>query len=433
MMGDARSFDVTSAPAAALGRAALHFKRTTSRLWAAAQVRLKLASTATRSDLLGAAVIPTVRYRDVPKAVEWLTRAFGMQVHRVITDADGEARYAELTVGAGMLMVAPIEDTAFGKLMVQPDEIGGVETQVCYLCVGNAHAHAARAKAAGAVVIIDPDDEVNKGRGYSCRDPEGHVWNFGVYDPWHTPRPAVAAAGWRWHWSLERGRAQRALAAVALVAMAGTLGLQLLPRSDATAGAAVTAAHALTTSAEAATRPEPDPKSERGSEAKSEPKTAVLGAPITVVPVSPKADAPGTEKAPAGDDDVPIVDRAALDAAKNAAAEAHAQLATARGALARAQREATDIRAELAELQNAKLAAERTAAEARTKLATLQKSAERARAEAAHERARRLALVRAALKRKSVRSGRGRAGTWCYSPSGGPTRGSGRLVGFCKG
>ena len=22
------------------------------------------------------------------------------------------------------------------------------------------------------------------GRGYSCRDPEGHIWNFGTYDPW---------------------------------------------------------------------------------------------------------------------------------------------------------------------------------------------------------------------------------------------------------
>jgi uncharacterized glyoxalase superfamily protein PhnB len=432
MIGDARSFDVTSAPAAALGRAAVHFRRTTSRLWAATQVRLKLASTATRSDILGAAVIPTVRYRDAPKAVEWLTRAFGMQVHRVITDADGAARYAELTVGAGMLMVAPIEDTAFGKLMVQPDEIGGVETQVCYLCVDNAHAHAARAKAAGAVVIIDPDDEVNKGRGYSCRDPEGHVWNFGVYDPWHTPRPPVAAAGWRLHWSLERGRVQRALAAVALLVMAGTLGLQLLPRSDVTAGAAVTAAHALTPAAEAAARPGPEANSERGPDIKSVPQTAASGAPVTVVPVLAKVDAPSIEKAPAGDDDVPPVDWAPLDAAKKAAADARAQLATAHGALAKAQREASDIRAELAELQNAKLAAERAATEARTKLAMLQKSAERARADAAHERARRLALVRAALKRRSVKTGRRRMATWCYSPTGGPTRSAGRLVGFCK-
>ena len=22
------------------------------------------------------------------------------------------------------------------------------------------------------------------GRSYSCRDPEGHLWNFGTYNPW---------------------------------------------------------------------------------------------------------------------------------------------------------------------------------------------------------------------------------------------------------
>jgi uncharacterized glyoxalase superfamily protein PhnB len=22
------------------------------------------------------------------------------------------------------------------------------------------------------------------GRDYTCRDPEGHVWTFGTYDPW---------------------------------------------------------------------------------------------------------------------------------------------------------------------------------------------------------------------------------------------------------
>ncbi|HZF33304.1 MAG TPA: glyoxalase, partial [Candidatus Angelobacter sp.] len=27
-------------------------------------------------------------------------------------------------------------------------------------------------------------DEDYGGRGYSCRDPEGHLWNFGTYDPW---------------------------------------------------------------------------------------------------------------------------------------------------------------------------------------------------------------------------------------------------------
>ncbi len=39
-------------------------------------------------------------------------------------------------------------------------------------------------QAAGAEIILDIKDEDYGGRGYTCRDPEGHVWNFGSYDPW---------------------------------------------------------------------------------------------------------------------------------------------------------------------------------------------------------------------------------------------------------
>jgi hypothetical protein len=51
------------------------------------------------------------------------------------------------------------------------------------LFVDDARAHCARAKSAGASIVLDIDDAASDGRGYSCRDPEGHVWNFGTYDP----------------------------------------------------------------------------------------------------------------------------------------------------------------------------------------------------------------------------------------------------------
>jgi uncharacterized glyoxalase superfamily protein PhnB len=405
MNGNVRTLDFTAVLAAGLDAGVLRLRRVSRRLWAGAQVRLKLAAAAPRSSLVGASVIPTVRYRDVPMAVDWLCRAFGMKVHRVVTDPDGEPRYAELTVGAGMLMVAPIEDTPFGRMMVQPDEIGGVETQVCYLCVGDALAHSARARAAGAVIVIDPDDEANKGRGYSCRDPEGHVWNFGVYDPWGRPPGAVRPA------RRGLGRVQQALIALVLVAFAGTL-VSELPRPGA--GTAVTAAQA---SAPPAKEEQPD------STATPAPKAAaVVPVPLKVsIDAKPDADAKVPDAA---------VDRAAVEAAEKAAAEARAQLAETRGALAKVEREATTARAQLEELQRAKLAAERAAAEARVNLVKLQKAAEAARAEAAQERAKRLATLKA---RRSVRSVRPRQGTWCYPPTGGPIRDIGRLSGFCRG
>ena len=33
-------------------------------------------------------------------------------------------------------------------------------------------------------IVMEIEDQDYSGRLYSCRDPEGHLWNFGTYDPW---------------------------------------------------------------------------------------------------------------------------------------------------------------------------------------------------------------------------------------------------------
>ena len=77
-----------------------------------------------------------------------------------------------------------VKDNEFNRLMKQPDEISGAETQPAYVVVPDADAHYARAKAAGAEILIDIKDEGYGGRGYACRDLEGHIWYFGTYNPW---------------------------------------------------------------------------------------------------------------------------------------------------------------------------------------------------------------------------------------------------------
>ncbi|MPN55348.1 hypothetical protein SDC9_203030 [bioreactor metagenome] len=59
-----------------------------------------------------------------------------------------------------------------------------METQSACVIVSDADAHYARATAAGAEIVIDIADQDYGGRGYACRDPEGHLWWFGSYDPW---------------------------------------------------------------------------------------------------------------------------------------------------------------------------------------------------------------------------------------------------------
>ncbi len=133
-----------------------------------------------------------VRYRDVAAAIEWLCTAFGFEKQTVVAGEDGTIDYAQLTCGHAMLMLAPVRDTPLDKLMKQPDEIGGGATQSTYLVVADADAHHARAKAAGAEIVLDLQDDDFGGRGYTCRDPEGHVWMFGTYDPWQGEGPEAA-------------------------------------------------------------------------------------------------------------------------------------------------------------------------------------------------------------------------------------------------
>jgi uncharacterized glyoxalase superfamily protein PhnB len=133
-----------------------------------------------------ATVIPCLRYRDTPAAIEWLCSTFGFKKHAVYPNSDGTIAHAQLTFGNGMIMLGSAVDkaTEWGRLIKQPDQIGGAETQSAYLVVTDADVLYARAKAAGAEIVIDIKDEDYGGRGFSCRDIEGHFWSFGTYDPW---------------------------------------------------------------------------------------------------------------------------------------------------------------------------------------------------------------------------------------------------------
>mmetsp|Transcript_893 Transcript_893/g.2519 ORF Transcript_893/g.2519 Transcript_893/m.2519 type:complete len:137 (-) Transcript_893:1011-1421(-) len=127
-------------------------------------------------------IIPTLRYRDARAAIAWLCQAFSFEEHLVVPDGDGIA-HAQLSHGTGMIMLGTAADDGFGKLQRTPEQVGGC-TQSAYVVVPDADAHYARAVAAGAEVVMPLADQDYGGRGYSCRDPEGHLWNFGTYDPW---------------------------------------------------------------------------------------------------------------------------------------------------------------------------------------------------------------------------------------------------------
>ena len=130
-------------------------------------------------------IIPTMRYHDAPAAIEWLCRAFGFTRHLVVPGDHGTIAHAQLTLGDGMIMLGSARDDEFGKLQKPPRDAGGVATQSPYVVLqGDVDAHHDRAVAAGAKVVTPLHDPDYGGRAYACLDPEGHLWNFGSYDPW---------------------------------------------------------------------------------------------------------------------------------------------------------------------------------------------------------------------------------------------------------
>lgn len=129
-------------------------------------------------------IIPCLRYRDAPAAIEWLCGAFGFEKRAVYADGD-TVHHAELTFGNGMVMLGSVQaGSEWGGRIVQPDEVGGRQTQSPCVIVADVDAHYRRATAAGATIAIDIADQDYGGRGYACHDPEGHLWWFGSYDPW---------------------------------------------------------------------------------------------------------------------------------------------------------------------------------------------------------------------------------------------------------
>jgi uncharacterized glyoxalase superfamily protein PhnB len=133
-----------------------------------------------------ATVIPTMRYDDAEAAIKWLCEAFGFEKHLVVPGEDGTIVHAQLVFGNGMVMLGSANESEFDSLQKPPSALGGVVSQSPYIIVEDADEHYSRAVSAGAEIVMEIKDADYGGREYSCRDPEGHLWNFGSYDPWAT-------------------------------------------------------------------------------------------------------------------------------------------------------------------------------------------------------------------------------------------------------
>jgi len=137
-----------------------------------------------QEDAMSSTVVPCLRYRDAPRMIEWLCSNLGFEKRLVVPGKDKDIGHAELTLGDGMVMIGAEADDDDGQLLTTPQKTGGLQTQTIWIRVDDADRVYSRVVESGADIVRTIDDAPYGGREFACRDPEGHVWNVGTYDPW---------------------------------------------------------------------------------------------------------------------------------------------------------------------------------------------------------------------------------------------------------
>jgi len=120
-----------------------------------------------------------VSYQDSKAAFRWLERAFGFEPLFVLLDEAGDLAHSEMGYGDSVVMIG----NEWSDDHRSPKSIGGKNTQSVHvqLAAGeDIDAHCETARAAGADIIAEPATQFYGDRTYRARDPEGHIWTFGV-------------------------------------------------------------------------------------------------------------------------------------------------------------------------------------------------------------------------------------------------------------
>ena len=121
-------------------------------------------------------IYPVLKYEDAPAVIDFFEKAFGFVRHAIHDGENGGIAHAELRFGDDFVMVSSAGegDPLFNQ---------GVGRTTVYLVVDDPDALHARAKEAGAEIVMELADQDYGSRDFAVRDPEGNIWSFGTYRP----------------------------------------------------------------------------------------------------------------------------------------------------------------------------------------------------------------------------------------------------------
>ena len=119
-----------------------------------------------------------VSYRDPRAAVQWLGEAFGFEVTMAIEgppESPEMCHYELSCQGRGRIMLGG----KWADWVSSPADVAGKNTQTVHVQLPDGlDEHCARARAAGATISAEPEDQFYGDRTYRAVDPEGHRWTF---------------------------------------------------------------------------------------------------------------------------------------------------------------------------------------------------------------------------------------------------------------
>jgi len=122
-------------------------------------------------------IVPTLRYHDAERAIQWLKDALGLTEHFIAREEDGSIAHVQLAWRGSIVMLGNLADNVHdlphqhGSISMTADSAEQVD-QVYE-----------RAQAAGATVIQPLTDTEYGSHAFTIADYEGNHWHLGTYDP----------------------------------------------------------------------------------------------------------------------------------------------------------------------------------------------------------------------------------------------------------
>ncbi len=133
-------------------------------------------------------------YVDPKGAFRFLEAAFGFEPLMVILDEEDNIAHSEMKYGDSVVMVG----NEWSDDHKSPKSMGGKNTQTVHVQLTRGEdidAHCEHAREFGAEIMQEPSTQFYGDRTYRARDPEGHIWTFGVTLQEMTPAEWDKAAG----------------------------------------------------------------------------------------------------------------------------------------------------------------------------------------------------------------------------------------------